>query len=153
MQIGNSPTQPGLHMLPVATIALQQFEFDNSAIDVSFSGDFGQLGGLCMHIFVRSSGLYYGYSIQKSDTGSDISLVPKLLCSNDTKAFSIIDVNHLPVKAVTSIAHCSTFLNRRSHQKDVPYSDIYGDRNDSIVPITLFTFKPVRILEIGIMSG
>eukprot|EP01035_Chromulina_nebulosa_P021749 gene21749-28145_t len=142
MQIGNSPTQPGLHMLPVATISLQQFEIDNSAIDVSFSGDFGQIGGLCMHIFVRSKGLYYGYSIQKSGSGSDISLVPKLLCSNDTKAVSINDVNHLPVKAVTSIAHCSTFLNRRSHQKDVPYSDIYGDRNDSIVPITLLTFKP-----------
>ena len=152
MQIGNSPTQQGLHMhmLPVAKISLQQFEIDNSAMDVSFSGDFGQLGGLCMHIFVRSSGLYYGYSIQKkSDSGSNISLIPKLLCSNDNQAIiSSIDVTHLPVRAVTSIAHCSTFLNRRSHQKDVPYSDIFGDRNDSIIPITLLTFKPVRILKI-----
>ena len=143
MQIGNSTTQQGLQMHPVATISLQRFLNEKSVIDVSFSGDFGQLGGLCMHVLVRSSGLYYGYSIQKNVSSSKMSLIPKLLCSNDRKVITSNEVNLVPVSAVTSMAHCSTFLNRRSHQKDLPISEIFGDRNNSIIPITLLTFKQV----------
>ena len=129
-------SQSGLKLCPVATIASP---LNDTQPKISFSGDFGVIGGLMLHILYPSSGLYYGYSLQRSET--DFTLSPVLNATNDMNIISKKGDDfypvYVPISSVTSIAHCSSSL-KRIHRRCAQFPEC-PENGDNVVPISVLT--------------